>query len=55
MELDILQAKFIQKQENKKLFKKINDAYDDMPDHTERKLQNSQKTKHYQLLEKEQW
>jgi metal-responsive CopG/Arc/MetJ family transcriptional regulator len=41
---------FIQKQENKKLFEKINAAYDDMPDSTERKLQESMKVKHHRLM-----
>lgn len=48
-------SEFIQKQENKKLFEKINAAYDDMPDPAERELQESQKVKHHRLLEEEQW
>ena len=48
-------SEFVQRQKNKQLFEKINAAYDDTPDDSERKLRQAMKVEHHQLLEKEQW
>jgi len=44
---------FIQRQKNQKLFEKINAAYDDTPDVSERKQQQAMKAKHRQILKEE--
>ena len=44
---------FIQRQKNQKLFEKINAAYDDTPDASERKQQQAMKAKHRQILKEE--
>ena len=46
---------FIQRQKNQKLFERINVAYDDMPDASEKKQQRAMKVKHHQILKEEQW
>ncbi len=48
-------SEFLQKQKNRKLFEKINTAYDDTPDASEKKRQQAMKVKHRQILEEEQW
>lgn len=48
-------SEFLQRQKNQQLFEKINAAYDDTPDASERKQQQAMKVKYHQLLEEEQW
>ena len=52
---EMAMSEFVQRQKNEQLLEKINAAYDDTPDDSERILQQAMKVKHHQLLEKEQW
>lgn len=48
-------SEFAQRRRNRQLLDRINAAYDDIPDDSERKLRQAMNAKHHKLLEKEQW
>lgn len=48
-------SEFIQRQENRRLFDKLNAAYRDMPDDMEKRRQQAMKEKHHHFLENEKW
>jgi len=47
-------SEFIHRQKNQKLLEKLNAAYDDTPDASEKKQQQAMKVKHRQILKEEQ-
>jgi len=48
-------SEFLQRQKNQKLLEKINAAYNDTPDSSEKEQQQAMKAKHRRILGEEQW